>query len=108
MTPSIAHAEISLLCSFGGKAPTLITVNEEAKKVEGGESLFDKKVLKISDRAIWLIKEMDEANAPPDLTITVIPRSPHAGTMKTVVISDTGSINNNAYPNGLCWQQNAK
>jgi hypothetical protein len=34
MTPSIAHAEIRLLCSFGGKALTLITVNEQTKKAE--------------------------------------------------------------------------
>ncbi|RWK85760.1 MAG: hypothetical protein E5X43_02185 [Mesorhizobium sp.] len=47
LASSMAHAEIKLLCSIAGRAPTIITIDEQAKTAEGGEGLFDKKVFKV-------------------------------------------------------------
>lgn len=105
---SVAHAEIKVLCTIGGEPPRIITVNEQAKTVDGLPNL---QVFKVSDKAVWLIPENDEPEpgSSPDVKFTVISRSANrAGALKTIIIDESATVHDSAYPQGMCWEQKAQ
>ncbi len=99
-----AHADIKLLCTLAGKPPQLITINEQAKTVDEFPSLS---VFKLSDRAVWLLDNTPpDPGSTPDVKFTVIERSTNnAGSLKTIIIRDSASVQDDAYPYGACWEQ---
>lgn len=48
------HADIKLLCSIGGEPPKIVTIDEQAKTVDGLNNLI---VFKVVDKGVWLIRE---------------------------------------------------
>lgn len=108
LVASMAHAEIKVLCTIGGEPPRIITVDKQAKTVDGLPNL---QVFKVSDKAVWLIREKDEPEpgSPPDVKFTVISRSvDSAGALKTIIINESATVHDTAYPQGVCWEQKQK
>ncbi len=106
LVTNMAHAEIKVLCTIGGEPPKIITVDEQAKTVDGLPNL---QVFKVSDKAVWLIREKDEPGYSPDVKFTVISRSvDSAGALKTIIIDESATVQDNAYPQGVCWEQKQK
>ena len=108
LVTSMAHAEIKVLCTISGEPPSLITIDEQAKTVDGLPGL---QVYKVSDKAVWLIREKDELEpgSRPDVKFTVISRSVNsAGALKTIIINESATVQEDAYPYGMCWEQTQK